>query len=62
MGAPTLGIIGAGQLAQMSLAPAAALGVNLEILAADSHDSAAQFFPSTIGDYKNLDQLIEFAR
>ena len=46
MGAPTLGIIGAGQLAQMSLAPAAALGVNLEILAADSHDSAAQFFPS----------------
>ena len=27
MGAPTLGIIGAGQLAQMTLAPAAALGL-----------------------------------
>ena len=61
MGAPTLGIIGAGQLAQMTLAPAAALGVPLEILAADSRDSAAQFFPSTIGDYKNLEHLIEFA-
>ena len=47
MGAPTLGIIGAGQLAQMTLAPAAALGVHLQILAADSGDSAAQFFPST---------------
>lgn len=61
MGAPTLGIIGAGQLAQMTLAPAAALGVHLQILAADSGDSAAQFFPSTIGDYKDLNHLIEFA-
>jgi 5-(carboxyamino)imidazole ribonucleotide synthase len=61
MGFPTLGIIGAGQLAQMSLAPAVALGVKLEILAASSQDSAAQYFPAAIGDYRNLDELIEFA-
>ncbi|MFZ9927321.1 MAG: 5-(carboxyamino)imidazole ribonucleotide synthase [Candidatus Nanopelagicaceae bacterium] len=61
MGAPTLGIIGAGQLAQMTLAPAVALGVNLQILAGNSRDSAAVFFPSTVGDYKDLDQLIDFA-
>ena len=61
MGAPTLGIIGAGQLAQMSLAPAAALGVKLEILAASPQDSAAQYFPSSIGDYRNLEELIAFA-
>jgi len=61
MGAPTLGIIGAGQLAQMALAPAAALGINLQILAGNSRDSAAVFFASTVGDYKDLEQLIDFA-
>lgn len=61
MGTPVLGIIGAGQLAQMSLAPAAALGIGLEILASDSADSAAQYFPATIGDYSNLSDLIAFA-
>lgn len=60
-GAPRLGIIGAGQLAQMSLAPAAALGIPLKILGASQSDSAAQFFPVTVGDYRDLDQLINFA-
>lgn len=59
--APTVGIIGAGQLAQMSLAPAAALGINLRILAGAATDSAAQYFPAQVGDYRDLDQLIEFA-
>ena len=59
--APRLGIIGAGQLAQMSLAPAAAMGINLSILAANERDSAARYFPVTIGDYRDLEQLIKFA-
>ena len=42
---PVLGIIGAGQLAQMTLAPAASLGITLKILAASAEDSAAQYFP-----------------
>lgn len=58
---PRLGIIGAGQLAQMSLAPATALGISLRILAGRSDDSAAQYFPATIGDYRDLDELITFA-
>lgn len=60
-GVPTLGIIGAGQLAQMSLAPAAALGIELQILSSHSQESAAKFFPASIGDYRDLDQLISFA-
>lgn len=59
--APRLGIIGAGQLAQMSLAPAAALGIELRVLAANERDSAAQYFPAIIGDYRDLEQLISFA-
>lgn len=59
--APRVGIVGAGQLAQMSLAPAAALGINLRILAASQSDSAAKYFPVTIGDYKDINQLIAFA-
>ena len=58
---PVLGIIGAGQLAQMTLAPAASLGITLKILAASAQDSAAQYFPASVGDYSNLDQLINFA-
>lgn len=60
-GAPRLGIIGAGQLAQMSLAPAIALGIDVKILASSSDDSAARYFPAALGDYRNLDQLMEFA-
>jgi len=60
-GAPRLGIIGAGQLVQMSLAPATALGIPLKILAANQSDSAAQFFPVSVGDYRDLNQLVEFA-
>ena len=59
--APRLGIIGAGQLAQMSLAPATALGIQLQILANSESESAAQFFPVTIGDYKDIDHLMSFA-
>ena len=58
---PTVGIIGAGQLARMSIAPATALGVNLLLLAADPNDSAAQITKHVVGDYKDLGTVREFA-
>ncbi len=58
---PTVGVIGAGQLARMSIAPATALGVNLLLLAADSNDSAAQITQHVVGDYTDLNTVREFA-
>jgi 5-(carboxyamino)imidazole ribonucleotide synthase len=58
---PTVGIIGAGQLARMTVAPAAALGINLFLFAQSSDDSAAQIAPHTVGDYRDLSALQEFA-
>ena len=62
MSAPTVGMIGAGQLAQMSLAPAIALGINLKILASDESDSAAKTAKVEIGNYRDLEVLRNFAK
>lgn len=59
---PTLGIIGAGQLARMSIAPAAALGIDLLLLASDAQDSAAQVTNHVVGDYKDLETVRAFAQ
>ena len=59
---PVVGVIGAGQLARMMIAPATALGIDLRIFAQDSHDSAAQITNHVVGDYKNLAQVLEFAQ
>ena len=59
---PTVGIIGAGQLARMTVAPATALGVNLLLFAQDEQDSAAQIAPHVVGDYRDLSQLLVFAK
>lgn len=59
---PRVGVIGAGQLAQMSLAPAAALGVDLISLATSANDSAALSGPHVIGDYRDIDDVREFAK
>ena len=58
---PTVGVIGAGQLARMSIAPAAALGVNLLLLANDSDESAAQITNHIVGDYRDLETVRSFA-
>lgn len=57
-----MGIIGAGQLARMSVGPAEALGVNLLMLANDSNDSAAQVAHHVVGDFRDLATVREFAR
>ena len=58
---PTVGIIGAGQLARMTVAPATALGINILLFAQSSDDSAAQIAPHIVGDYRDLSALQEFA-
>ncbi|BBH16537.1 N5-carboxyaminoimidazole ribonucleotide synthase [Nocardioides baekrokdamisoli] len=54
----TLAIIGGGQLARMMAEPAAALGIDLRLLAEAPGVSAAQVIPAhTVGDYRDLDAL-----
>jgi 5-(carboxyamino)imidazole ribonucleotide synthase len=63
MSFPTVGIIGAGQIARLMTAPAIALGVRLKVLAASMDDPAAQVIPDvTVGDFQDLATLRTFAR
>lgn len=56
--APTLAVIGGGQLARMMAEPAAALGVPLRLLAEADGVSAAQVIPDhVVGDYRDLATL-----
>lgn len=59
---PRVGIIGSGQLAQMTLAPAAALGIDLITLANSSEDSAAQSSHHIVGDFRNLEDVRNFVK
>ncbi|MXG89535.1 5-(carboxyamino)imidazole ribonucleotide synthase [Nocardioides flavescens] len=56
--APTVAVIGGGQLARMMAEPAAALGIPLRLLAEAEGVSAAQVVPDQlVGDYRDLDVL-----
>lgn len=56
--APTLAVIGGGQLARMMAEPAARLGLPLRLLAEAPGVSAAQVVPDhTVGDYRDLPTL-----
>lgn len=59
---PRVGVIGAGQLARMMVAPATALGIDLLLFASDAQDSGAQITHHVIGDYRNLDSVLAFAK
>lgn len=58
----TVGVIGAGQLAQMMVEPAARLGIDLFLFAADAKDSGAQICRHVVGDFTNVEQVLAFAR
>lgn len=59
---PTVGIVGAGQLARMMAPPAVALGIRLRVLAERVDDPAAQVIPDvTVGDHRDLTTLRAFA-
>ena len=58
-----LGMVGGGQLARMSAAPAAALGIGFRVLAASENESAAQVVNDVfLGSHDCLDDLLGFAR
>ena len=62
MSFPIVGIIGAGQLARMTIAPATELGINLRLFAASATDSAAISASHVIGDYMKSEDVIAFAK
>ena len=57
-----VGVIGAGQLARMMAVPANDLGIDFKVFAAIPNDSAAQVSHFVLGDYKNVDSVLEFAK
>lgn len=60
---PIVGIIGGGQLARMSAAPAAALGIHLRALVGSEMDSAAQVITDhVVGDHDDERAVLDFAR
>jgi 5-(carboxyamino)imidazole ribonucleotide synthase len=61
-GAPTVGMVGAGQLARMTSAAATALGIRFRVLAAAADESAAQVTADAfVGDYRSEADLMAFA-
>jgi 5-(carboxyamino)imidazole ribonucleotide synthase len=59
---PVVGMIGGGQLSRMTAAPAAALGIDFRVLAANGDESAAQVVRDPfIGSHNDLDDLRSFA-
>jgi 5-(carboxyamino)imidazole ribonucleotide synthase len=62
-GLPTVGMIGAGQLARMTHQAAIALGQSLRILAESADDGAALVASDVVvGDYRSASDVGEFAR
>ena len=59
---PVVGIIGAGELTRMMVAPGIALGVTLKLFAQDKSDSAAQICDHVLGNYRILEEVLKFAR
>jgi len=58
---PRVGVIGAGQLARMMVAPATAIGIDLILYAQSDIDSGAQIAHHIVGDYTDLEALKKFA-
>lgn len=59
--APIVGVIGGGQLARMMIAPAVELGLDIRVLAEEPGMSAA-LAATAVGDYRDIDTVLSFAR
>ncbi|WP_078901308.1 5-(carboxyamino)imidazole ribonucleotide synthase [Actinacidiphila yeochonensis] len=60
---PVVGMVGGGQLARMTHEAGIPLGIRFRILSDTPQDSAAQVVNDvTVGDYRDLDTLLAFAR
>ncbi|MFT4221289.1 MAG: 5-(carboxyamino)imidazole ribonucleotide synthase [Microbacterium sp.] len=56
-----VGVVGAGQLARMMIAPAVELGVELRVLA-EEPGMAARLAATSVGDYRDAATVLAFAR
>lgn len=56
-----VGVIGGGQLARMMIAPAVELGVEIRVLA-EQEGMAAALAATAVGDYRDADTVLAFAR
>lgn len=61
MSFPTVGVIGAGQLARMMLPPAVDLGISLSLFAGSSSESGAQVAAHTVGELSDTKAVLEWA-
>ena len=59
--APIIGVIGGGQLARMMIAPAIELGIELRVLA-ETEGMSAALAATQVGDYRDIDTVLAFAR
>lgn len=56
-----VGVIGGGQLARMMIGPAVELGIELRVLA-ETEGSSARDRTTMVGDYRDLETVLNFAR
>ncbi len=56
-----VGVIGGGQLARMMVPPAVHLGVEISVLA-ETEGSSARLAATRVGDYHDVDVVLDFAR
>lgn len=56
-----VGVIGGGQLARMMIGPALELGLDIRVLA-ESDDASARDRATTVGDYRDVETVLRFAR
>ncbi|MFG6445022.1 5-(carboxyamino)imidazole ribonucleotide synthase [Microbacterium sp. P07] len=56
-----VGVVGGGQLARMMIAPAVELGIELRVLA-EEPGMAASLAATAVGDYRDTDTVLAFAR
>ncbi|HEY0248913.1 MAG TPA: 5-(carboxyamino)imidazole ribonucleotide synthase [Gryllotalpicola sp.] len=57
----TVGVIGGGQLARMMISPAVELGIAIKVLE-EAPGMSAELAATGVGDYRELDTVLEFAR
>jgi 5-(carboxyamino)imidazole ribonucleotide synthase len=57
-----VGVVGGGQLARMMIPPAIALGIELRVLSESVDSSANLLRNGPVGDYRDAETVLEFAR
>jgi 5-(carboxyamino)imidazole ribonucleotide synthase len=57
----TVGVVGGGQLARMMIPAAIELGITIRVLE-EAEGMSAQLAATAVGDYRDLDTVLEFAR